>query len=59
MENKGGNVEECDRNAGAENQRGNATNWGGNTKNVRNQGGDAGTQGRSLSIAVEMIQKNN
>ena len=29
-------------------------NLGGNTKNVGNQGGDAGNQVRSLSIAVEI-----
>ena len=34
-ENKGGNAD-------AENQRGNAGNLGGDTKNVVNQGGDAG-----------------
>ena len=29
-------------------------NLGGNTKNVGNQGGDAGNQGRSLSTAVKI-----
>ena len=34
-------------------------NLGGNTKNVGNQGGDAGNQGRNLSIAVEMTWNSN
>ena len=42
-----------------ENQRGNAGILGGNTKNVGNQCGDAGNQGRNLSIAVEITWNNN
>ena len=34
-------------------------NLGGNTKNVRNRGGDAGNQGGNLSIAVEITWNNN
>ena len=34
-------------------------NLGGNTKNVGNQGGDAGSQGGNLSIAVEIIWNSN
>ena len=43
MKNKGWEeCEEWDGNAGAENQRGNTGSLCGNTKNVENQGGDAG-----------------
>ena len=34
-------------------------NLGGNTKNVENQGGDAGNQGGNLSIAVEITWNSN
>ena len=34
-------------------------NLGGNTKNVGNQGGDAGNQGRSLSTAVKITWNSN
>ena len=34
-------------------------NLGGNTKNVGNQGSDAGNQGRSLSIVVEITWNIN
>ena len=42
-----------------ENQRGNVGNLGGNSKNVGDQDGDAGSQGRSLSIAVEITWNSN
>ena len=38
---------------------GNAENKGGNGKNVVNQGGDAGNQGKNISIAVDMTQNSN
>ena len=44
---------------GAENQRGNVGNLGGNTKKVGNQGGDAGNQGGNLSIVVEITWNSN
>ena len=42
-----------------QNQRRNAGNLGKNTKNMRNQGGDAGNQGGNLSIAVEITWNSN
>ena len=48
-----------DGNCGVRNQLGNTGNLGGNAKNVRNQGGDAGSQGKSLSTAVELTQDSN
>ena len=38
----------------AENQRGSEGYLYGNTKNLENQGGDAGNQGENLSIAVKI-----
>ena len=51
--------DECDGNAGAKNQRGNAGNLGENTKNLWNQGGEAGTHGGNLSIVVEITWNSN
>ena len=39
---------------GGGNQRGNARKLGVTVKNVRNQRGDAGNQGRHLSVVVEI-----
>ena len=36
-----------------------AGNLGGNTKNVWNQSGDAGNQGRNLSVAIEITWNSN
>ena len=46
-------------NEGAKNQRGNTESLGRNTKNVENQGGDAGNQGGNLSIVVEITWNSN
>ena len=46
-------------NEGAKNQRGNTKSLGRNTKNVENQGGDAGNQGGNLSIVVEITWNSN
>ena len=54
-----GRCEEWDGNAGEENQRGNTGSLGRNTKNVVNQGGDAGSQGGNLSIEVELTWNSN
>ena len=50
--------EECDGNAGAGNQRGNAGNLGGNTKDMENQSGGAGSQGGNKIIENKHICKN-
>ena len=51
--------EEWDGNEDAENQRGNAGDLCGNTKNMGNQRGDAGNQGGNLSVAVEITWNSN
>ena len=51
--------EEWDGNAGAENQRRNSGNLGGNAKNMANHGSDVGNQGGYISLVVEMTQYSN
>ena len=51
--------EEWDGNAGAENQRENPGNLGGNAENVGNQVGDARNQCGNLSIAIERTCHTN
>ena len=51
--------EEWDGNEDAENQRGNAGDLFGNTKNMGNRRGHTGNQGGNLSVAVEITWNSN